>query len=623
MSIQLSWRQKFLALIALVIVSLASIALLVIWSSSTIATTYRFAYLVTRYDNLSGNVVMELNRVEQHADGNEIDAIPPAIDDLQQKVSVLPGKASDLNASDVIGFSEKIEDGFGRYASLRASWTELVKEEWNGPTTEPKSELSRRLEELKSISISIFDDPINRIAVAHDQYFQSLNSDMKEPADKALSDLEIFMDEKSLWDTDIGDSVHAYRTAYDNAVAVVERIITLNRQAEEAANALRGLVFEQSQSLQDGLIASSIKQAGDVEFEARAYSIGALTILAPLLIGLIYTASSALVRGLSRIGRGLARVAEGDLSEKIPVGRNDADEFNVLGKAANEMIGNIGQLIQQPKIATQQVQSVSEELNTSLGRMMKHSDSVETQTVQVAASTQEISVTLNDIAHRSSEVGKASRSANAAACSGTEVVERSVQSIQKLSLMIQQSHSHVQSLNAASGKVTTIVDVINSLAEQTNLLALNAAIEAARAGEAGRGFSVVADEVRSLAAKTVEATTNIEKIIRELQTQTRSMDDLITGGLALANEGEQNAVEIANTMQQVTGSVESLTDDIDHMVVAVEQISTTTEDIAQKMEGIREQTSESRSLSEQIGGASSRLNHHATVLGSSSERFFV
>jgi methyl-accepting chemotaxis protein len=346
-------------------------------------------------------------------------------------------------------------------------------------------------------------------------------------------------------------------------------------------------------------------------------------LFAPLLALVLFLISRALVSQLNRVGELLSRVSEGDLTKKLALGDNPNDEFNILGSATNQMIDNIGMLMRESIAGTNDLIEVHGELEKTMVRLAQNSEMVESQTILAATASQQISVTLNDVAERTSQVGVSTQSANDSAQSGARVVEDSVTSMRLLSGLIQDTHGHVKLLNQASSKVSGIIGVINSLADQTNLLALNAAIEAARAGEAGRGFSVVADEVRTLAQKTVAATTNIVSIIDELNLQTASMDTLVNNGLEIAKEGEHHASQIADAMGGVTQSINTLNSEMDQVVVAVEEISVTTEDIAKKMEEIRGQSAETQAIGAELGMQNQRLSEQASVITESTRRFNV
>lgn len=244
--------------------------------------------------------------------------------------------------------------------------------------------------------------------------------------------------------------------------------------------------------------------------------------------------------------------------------------------------------------------------------MSTNGDQVEAQTEQAAAAVQEISHTAADIAKLTNTVNHSTREANEAAQHGAQVVRSNGELMQDLSGKIRQTHEQVESLSKTGEKVNTIVDTINGLAEQTNLLALNAAIEAARAGEAGRGFSVVADEVRSLAEKTVSATSGIAEIVDALNRETREISALMEQGLQQASSGEKSADEAVSVIERITQSIQSLAGDMDQVVTSVEGISNTTEEIAQKVEHIHGHAVESRSIR-------GHLENHARALGDCSE----
>jgi methyl-accepting chemotaxis protein len=280
-------------------------------------------------------------------------------------------------------------------------------------------------------------------------------------------------------------------------------------------------------------------------------------------------------------------------------------------------------VIRQVVDGNQQLTQLHAYLCEAMTRMADNSTQVEMQTEQAASASQQISATVNEMVRQTSDVGTSTQTACSSARSGAKVIGASVDSMRNLAQLIQSTHAQVTLLTQSSTKVTGIIDVINSLAEQTNLLALNAAIEAARAGEAGRGFSVVADEVRSLAQKTVAATTDIASIVDDLKQQTKRMDELMLSGLSLATAGEKQAGEAAQAIDDITQSMEHLTAEMHQVVVAIEEISTTTEDIAHKIEDINIHTGETKALRLTLNEHTKGLSIQVETLNHSARQFRI
>jgi methyl-accepting chemotaxis protein len=343
-------------------------------------------------------------------------------------------------------------------------------------------------------------------------------------------------------------------------------------------------------------------------------------VLLVLVITLI-AASRTLVRRLGEVVRLLSQAASGDLSQRLKPGRNPNDEFNQLGNAANQMFSDMSAVLKQVVEGNQAVAELQSELDTLIHKLGDNGERVEEETEQTATAVQEIAHTAVDIAQYTQSVNESAQSANAAAQAGTRVITRSADSMTALAGRIQQTHDQIGQLGKVGEKVNSIVGVINGLAEQTNLLALNAAIEAARAGEAGRGFSVVADEVRSLAEKTVSATNGIADIVKSLNNETNAITRLMEEGLASASDGKESANEAALSIDQISQAIDKLATDMNQVVGSIEGISTTTEEIAQKVEQIHGHTRETADIRQQLTRHVSRLSSQTQALTESTRRF--
>ena len=626
MKFNLSWRQKFRVLIVVTLIGLTTIAGAIFWGLEAVSSSYESVYQISRYETSASKLVTKWNTVEKQLSklsGGDQSELLAKLGALTSDAKALQRQANQLNDPGIVRFAESINNEAERYVTLRREWLQQMKVLGLPDSAGIRQELVVVMAQLQEQSFSLIDEAVLEIERTSYDYTSTRDPALTEASNRAIKVLEDIVEEYDWKDNVIGENTSQYRAVFDRADAVLQQIAIISNNAEQAGASLQQQVTAQAESLQSGLIVSTLLSAENAKVSAKIISIGSILLFAPLLVLMLFLTSRALVSQLSRVVELLSRVSEGDLTKKLSLGNNPNDEFNVLGKATNQMIDKIGVLMKESIAGTRDLIEVHHELEKTMVRLTQNNEIVESQTILAATASQQISVTLNDVAERTSQVGVATQAANESAQAGAYVVEDSATSMRMLSGVIQDTHGHVKLLTQASVKVTGIIGVINSLADQTNLLALNAAIEAARAGDAGRGFSVVADEVRTLAQKTVAATTNIVGIIDELNLQTASMDTLANNGLKIAKEGEHHASQIAGAMGGVAQSIVTLNSEMDQVVVAVEKISVTTEDIAQKMEEIREQSVETQAIGVELGRQNQRLSEQANVIAESTRRFSV
>ena len=422
-------------------------------------------------------------------------------------------------------------------------------------------------------------------------------------------------------DTPIGKNVQGFADTFADTHDSIERINTTNQRLRQLGEQLQTRVDEQATALQNGLLLQRTQEAEQARLSALWIMGLSFLAVAALLCLTLLQASRTLVTRLRTTIALLSQAASGDLSGTLPVGNNPRDEFNQLSTAANRTLQGIGSIVAEVVRANGELGRLHQHLGNAMLQLGDNSAQVELQTEQAASASHQISATLNDMAQRTAQVGSATSRAYDAARDGGEVIAASVDSMSRLAQLIQHTHAQVDALGQSSTRVNGIVDVINSLADQTNLLALNAAIEAARAGDAGRGFSVVADEVRSLAQKTVAATTDISAIVGEFQQQTRQMHQLMSNGLTLAADSERHAAQVADAITAITGAMEQLNGEMNQVVVAIEEVSTTTEDIADKIETIHVHTGQNKALRHVLGDHTDGLSSQVGALEHSASQF--
>ncbi|KPX78262.1 Histidine kinase, HAMP region:Bacterial chemotaxis sensory transducer [Pseudomonas amygdali pv. mellea] len=315
------------------------------------------------------------------------------------------------------------------------------------------------------------------------------------------------------------------------------------------------------------------------------------------------------------------RIADGDLTHDSSTTRQD--ELGLLQNTMQHMtvslrglIGGIGNGVTQIATAAEQLSAVSEQTSAGVTLQKNEVD-------QVATAMNEMASTVQEVARNTEDASLAAKQASERAAHGSSVVQHATREIGQLAGEVKQLGEAMQRLTEDSGKIGSVIDVIKAVAEQTNLLALNAAIEAARAGEQGRGFAVVADEVRSLAQRTQNSTTEIEALIQALQKGTGAASGLMDaslqrteGTVVLARQAEQALVEI----NQSIGTIEQMSQQIS---AAAEQQSAVTDEINRSVLSVRDIADQSASATEQSAASTVELARLGSDLQSMVARFKI
>jgi len=316
-------------------------------------------------------------------------------------------------------------------------------------------------------------------------------------------------------------------------------------------------------------------------------------------IGLIsYFIAISITKPVAAVNAVAKHAAEGDLSREVRI--TTSDEIGDMSQSFNRMIAKIREMIDRMNASTGTLATSSEELSATSEDMSKGVRELSTQAEQVATAMTEVSQTIMDMAKNASQAADASRSASETAAQGKQIVDTTAEDMTRIAKTVQDAAVTIEELGKSSAQIGEIVAVINSIADQTNLLALNAAIEAARAGEQGRGFAVVADEVRKLAERTSQATKDISQRIEGIQRAASESVDAMRKGSDEVDKGVALARDASASMDAIVTASTNAMDMVQRIAAATEEQSAATEQVTQNMDNISNIAKSSSSATEQI-----------------------
>ncbi len=457
--------------------------------------------------------------------------------------------------------------------------------------------------ELKSVLLTARLDLVYMMALEDITKIQAKNDDYKAQMlqiKKLIGDAEqsrLTPEDKSQL-TQFREGCEAYETLGNKVAEMLLAAHTTNNKTAlaEAITFGTGTVaplYAKPAKAIETLNSTNIRNSGNLFIAAdksASNSIIYCTITVILVVVISLLISILIARGITRsvedILKVMASIANGNLT--IRSSNLSEDEMGLLGKEVNIMAEQLSDVIKRVSDNSHSVSSAAIQMHSTSGQMATTTEELAAQASTIATACEEMAATSSEIARNCHSAAGDSAKANEAAHVGAQVVEATVTVMSRIADRVRATAQTVETLGSKSEQIGNIIGTIEDIADQTNLLALNAAIEAARAGEQGRGFAVVADEVRALAERTTRATREIGEMIKAIQGETKSAVAAMNDGVLQVEQGTLEAAKSGEALRHILEQIANVTSQVNQIAVAAEEQTATTMEINNNIQQITE-----------------------------------
>lgn len=449
---------------------------------------------------------------------------------------------------------------------------------------------------------------------------------LSEPSEVVLQDFQksFARFESKVDNFGFNDSIGPVAAQYNEALMGYGPAFSALQQAEAQFDENK-LSFAQAQFQLAELIAQFVKEA-EVASDQQSQqslitllivSIGVSIVSILLMLSIGRSARNTLMKVISD----LTKVKEGDMTAKASINHKRNDEFDALSQSLNEMTGGLGGVLTEVVNTTSNVSTMIDELNGAITNIADNNRSVTDRTKSLAIATDDISSRITHLSSTTDELREHSSETYESAKAGAKTIRVVLDNLNGTVEAVNLTGKQLDELGRLSSDIDNVIGMINDLANQTNLLALNAAIEAARAGEAGRGFSVVADEVRSLAEKTVDATSKITEIVGTIQSSTQTAISTMEQGQERLRVIEQNGGEAEEAIRVIENNAQTSSQASDNMAAAIQDVASTAVQMSSEMEQIAHQLGEDSHSIELIVNSAQQIHGLANTLADKTRVF--
>ncbi|WP_333003470.1 methyl-accepting chemotaxis protein [Vibrio coralliilyticus] len=551
--------------------------------------------------------------------------VAKAKQDISDIVEAVNNNVAFLNVLNLKSYANELEQSIGDFQAAANPWLEL-KQELGFNIDEGKLGELKKLaniieQKIAETGMVTLNSDFQAMVKSQQNYLLQPNEENLKLFNRAMGAFESMSNVYAMLDL-YEKEIEQYKATFVRVSELSKQLGSVEQQLISTKMQLTQLIAAVTSEL--GGISSQYQLSAEKSSEQTLWSIlVACIILAVFTIAIFIMQSTSLSRSLTKTREILHNVSAGDLSKRMALTKNPNDEFNQLAISINESCENLGELVSGVQSSGQALSGNAVELNQGLDMLAHHQSEVLGQTQLLASATEEVSVTTQEVSNSLEFVSEISRSSTDSAEKGAQIIGAAIGSLEEVGSILTSAAGHIQQLEEASSKVDSVMDIINGIAEQTNLLALNAAIEAARAGEQGRGFAVVADEVRSLAVRTVDAVAEISETIDTMKKESAEVIQYIGQSETSMRTGQEKGHEAMQALRTITEKADEASHQTDVIFASIKELATTSQSMADSMTQISSAMKELEENNEQLRSVSQVVEQRAGSLNSDCQRFTI
>ncbi|WCP66058.1 methyl-accepting chemotaxis protein [Vibrio tubiashii] len=576
-------------------------------SMSIYQTQSKILTLSSNLDNLSGSQVSTATQ--------EISAIVAAVNkdaeflsklELTQQADKLTRNVNDFESAANPWLNLKQELGF------------TIDEGKLGELKQLADTIEKKIEETGMVTLN---SDFQAMVKSQQNYLLQPNEENLKLFNRAMGSFESMSNVYAMLEL-YEKEIEQYKSTFVRVSELSQQLGSVEQQLLTSKAQLTQLIASITDEL--GSISQQYQSSAENTSEQTLWSVlVACVLLAVFTVAIFVMQSTSLAKSLARTRQVLHGVSSGDLSQRMALTKNPNDEFNQLASSINESCENLGGLVRGVQDSSQALSGNAAELNQGLDMLAHHQSEVLGQTQLLASATEEVSVTTQEVSSSLEFVSEISRSSTDAAEEGAKVIGAAIGSLEEVGTILTSAAGHIQLLEEASSKVDSVMEIINGIAEQTNLLALNAAIEAARAGEQGRGFAVVADEVRSLAVRTVDAVTEISGTIDTMKKESAEVIQYIGQSESSMATGRARGQEAMDALRLITEKADEASHQTEVIFSSIKELATTSQSMADNMTQISSAMKELEQNNEQLRSVSGVVEERSGSLNQDCQKFTI